>query len=93
LGPIDAIWHLLNFFAPAIGVGLLASWFAKLLWRRELNGVGWQRLMAWASAANALVLAAGLIAFGQDGKMATYAAMVGICALTLWCVGFGMRRR
>ena len=23
LGPIDAFWHLLNFFAPAVGVGLI----------------------------------------------------------------------
>ena len=93
MGSIDAIWHLLNFFAPAVGVGLLVPAFAKLLWRRELKGVSWKRLSAWAIAGCAAVLIAGLIVFGHDGKMATYAAMVVVCALTLWWVGFGPRRR
>jgi len=93
LGPIDAIWHLLNFFAPALGAGLLTAAFTKLLWRRELKPVRWTRLAAWATAGCALVLVAGLIAFGHDGKMATYAAMVGVCGLTLWAVGFGPLRR
>ena len=93
LAPIDAFWHLLNFFAPAIGVGLLAPSFAKLLWRRELKGVRWTLLCAWATACCAAVLFAGLLAFERDGKMATYAAMVVVCALTLWWVGFGRRRR
>ncbi len=93
MGPIDAFWHLLNFFAPAVGVGLLASGLAKLLWRRELKSVAWMRLAGWAAAACAAVLIAGLVVFGHDGKMATYAAMVTVCALTLWWVGFGPLRR
>ena len=93
LGPIDAVWHLLNFFGPAVGVGLIAPTCAKLLWRRELKGVGWTRLTLWATAGSAAVLVAGLVVFGHDGKMATYGAMVAACALTLWCVGFGPLRR
>jgi hypothetical protein len=93
LGPIDAVWLLLNFFGPAVGVGLLAAAFAKLLWRRELKGVGWGRLAVWAMAACAVVLVGGLVVFGHDGKIATYAAMVVACALTLWSVGFGPLRR
>ena len=93
MGPIDALWHLLNFFAPALGVGVGASLMAKLLWRRELKGVSWGRLSAWATACGAAVLLAGLVAFGHDGKMATYGAMVMACAATLWWVGFGPRRR
>ncbi len=93
MSAVDASWHLLNFFAPAIGVGLLAPSFAKLLWRRGLKGVSWTRLWAWATACCAAVLVAGLIAFGNDGKMATYAAMVVACALALWWVGFGAPRR
>jgi len=38
--------------------------------------------------AGVFVLAAGLWAFGRDGKMATYAAMVLACALGLWWSGF-----
>ena len=93
MSPLGAIWHLLNFFAPALGVGLLAPSFAKLLWRRELKGVSWKRLTIWATLCCAGVLVAGLVVFGHDGKMATYAAMVGACALTVWWVGFGPMRR
>ena len=93
MGLLDALWHLLNFFAPAVGVGLIASGLAKLLWRRELEGVRWLRLAAWAIGSCAVVLGAGLVVFGHDGKMTTYAAMVGACALSLWLVGFGPLRR
>lgn len=93
MGPIDAFWHLLNFFAPAAGVGILASALAKLLWRRELKGVAWLRMAGWAIAGCAAALITGLIVFGHDGKMATYAGMVAVCALTLWWVGFGPLRR
>ena len=44
MGPLDALWHLLNLLAPAVGVGLLASAAAKLLWRRALKAVAWTRL-------------------------------------------------
>jgi len=93
LRPIDTLWHLLNFFAPAFGVGLLAPSFAKLLWRRGLNDVSWLRLCAWVTGCCAVVLVAGLITFGHDGKMATYAAMVVVGAATLWWLGFGPLRR
>jgi len=89
---LDAVWHVLNFFVPAVGVGALGAAGAKLLWRRELAPVPWRRLALWGSAAGALALAGGLWLFGRDGKMATYAALVVACALALWWRGF-MRRR
>ena len=46
------------------------------------------RLWAWASGASALAAVAGLVVFGQDGRMATYAAMVVACAVGLWWAGF-----
>jgi hypothetical protein len=91
LNPVDAFWHLVNFFAPAVGVGFIAAGAAKLLWRRDLAGASWLRLGSWAGAAMAAVLALGLVIFEADGKMVTYAAMVVACALALWWVGFGRR--
>jgi hypothetical protein len=88
MGPLDAVWHALNFFAPALGVAMLASAAAKLLWRRELAAVAWYRLASWATLAGALVLVAGLLAFGRDGKIATYGALVVATALALWWAGF-----
>ena len=93
MGPLDAAWHLLNFFVPAVGVGLLAAAAAKLLWRRELRSVTWRRLAAWAVGAGALTLLAGLVLFGRDGRMATYGALIVTSALALWWAGFGPGRR
>ncbi len=93
MGPLDALNHLLNLFLPALGLGTLAAAVAKLVWRRELAVVPWRRLAVPACAASAVVVLAGLILFGGDGKMAMYAAMVLACALTLWWQGFGPGRR
>lgn len=93
MGPLDALWHMLNFFAPALGVGLLSAGAAKLLWRRELAAVRWRRLAAWPVGAGALTLLAGLVVFGRDGRMLTYAALVLASAAALWWAGFGPGRR
>ena len=88
MGPLDALWHLLNFFAPAVGVALATAALAKLVWRRDLAGVGLLRLWAWGSAAGGLALLAGLVIDGRDGRMATYGAVVAATALALWWAGF-----
>ena len=92
MGPLDALWHLGNLFLPALALGVVAAALAKLLWRRELAAVPFKRLAAPAATACALVVLAGLVVLGRDGKMATYGAMVTACALTLWWRGFGPGR-
>jgi hypothetical protein len=91
MGPLDATWHLLNFFAPALGVALITSGLAKLLWRRELGGVTWRRLVLWTATGAALALLAGLLVFGRDGRMATYALLIVVVAVALWWAGFVRR--
>lgn len=91
--PLDGLLHLLGFVAPALVVGALTAALAKLCWRRQLADVRWRRLAAWAAAASALALAGGLVAFGRDGHMASYAAMLAGNALALWWAGFGPARR
>jgi formate-dependent nitrite reductase membrane component NrfD len=91
MGPLDAIWHALNFFAPALGLAVLAASAAKLLWRHDLAGVPWLRLALWAALAGMAVLIGGLVVFGRDGKMATYAALVVAAAAALWVAGFVRR--
>jgi hypothetical protein len=88
----DGLWHLCNFFAPALGVGLIAATLAKLLWRHLLAGVAWRTLAQRACVACAVALLGGLVLSGRDGRMLTYAAMVLACALALWWSGFGPRR-
>ena len=84
----DAFWHLTNFFAPALVLGGFAAALTKLFWRRELGSAGALRLWAWASVAAAVASIGGLVWFGQDGRIATYAAMVLACAAALWWAGF-----
>ncbi len=79
-----AFWHFANFFAAAVGLGLIASAAAKLLWRGPLRGVSVLTLWAWTAGACASVSIAGLVVFGRDGKMTTYAAMVIACSAVLW---------
>ena len=89
MGPLDALWQLGNLFVPALGLGLLSAALAKLVWWRDLRGVAWQRLALPACGVAVLVTLTGLVAFGRDGKMATYGAMVLGCAGVLWWRGFG----
>ena len=91
MGPLDAIWHLLNFLAPAVGVAAITTLLARLLWRRQLAGAGLMRLMAWSAGAGVAALLAGLVAFGRDGRMGTYGLLVAATAVALWWAGF-MRR-
>jgi len=93
MGPLYALWHLGNLFVPALGLGLLSAALAKLVWLHDLRGVPWLHLAAPACGVAALVTLTGLVAFGRDGKMATYGAMVVGCALVLWWRGFGPGRR
>src|SRR6185437_11847969 len=84
----DAFWHIANFFSPSLSVAVIAASAAKLLWRRELAAVSWQRLVICSAIPMALVAAAGLVIFERDGKMVTYVAMVCVCAASLWWAGF-----
>jgi hypothetical protein len=91
--PLDALWHLLNFAVPAVGVGTIAALAAKLLWRRELQRASWLRLSTWATLAGLSALVAGLLLFGRDGRMATYLMLLLASAAALWWAGFGPGRR
>ena len=92
MGFFDAVWHLLNFFAPALGVGLITAALAKLVWFRLLRGASWLRLGLWASAASAIALLAALVIFGRDGKMAGYGLMLATGSLGLWWAGLRSSR-
>lgn len=92
MGPLDAALHLLNLFVPALGLAAVTTVLTKLFWRAELRSVGWLRLMVPAAVVSSLTTVGGLVLLGQDGRTATYGAMVVLCALTLWWRGFGPGR-
>ena len=92
MGPLDALWHLLNFFAPAIGVGVITAAMARMVWRHELRTFGFGRLAAWTCGGCVVGLVGALIFFGRDGKMAGYALMLLTCSLALWWAGLRSAR-
>jgi hypothetical protein len=86
-GFLDALglfWHLANFVAPALGVGMLSAALCKAFWRRGLARTPWFTLAWQSSAAGLVVLVAGLVITGHDGRLATYAALVIVCAVVPW---------
>ena len=92
MSPLDLLWHLLNFLAPAVAVGLLAPALAKLVWRSRWRTVRWSLLALWCSGAAVLALVAGWIVFGRDGRMASYAVLVlAVSAALAWAGGRGSR--
>ncbi len=83
--------HLLNLVAPAAVVALLllllASFFGRFSGaKRPVAPSIWPRL-AIIFIVNLMVLVAGLVLFGNDGKMATYAALVLAAATCQWVLG------
>jgi hypothetical protein len=80
MGPLDLINHLLNFVAPAVFVGF----FLALVAPRALRGPIGRRSLAICVLANSLcglgALVAGLWFFGNDGKMASYLALMLVSA-------------
>lgn len=83
MGALDLLWHLFNLFAVALLFGAIVAAGAKLLWRQPLAAVAWLRLAGLLALVAGAVTLAGLLAFGRDGRMATYALMVVAAAAAL----------
>ena len=79
--------HLLNIMAPAAVMAVLLvmlNRFGSLLFRsKDLEVPDSTTSLAIIFIVNVGVLSAGLVVFGHDGTMATYAAMVVGAALAL----------
>ena len=88
--------HLLNFMAPAALLAVLLVLLARLFpgffrSNRPLVHTLWAQT-AILFIANMAVLTAGLLLFGHDGKMLTYAALVAGAALCQWVLLRGWKK-
>lgn len=93
MGPLDLVFHLLNFAAPALFVAAGVSLGARIFLYRSPRALPvWGQFAINLSAGLAASLA-GLWFWGQDGRMATYAALVAACATSQWAAGLGWRTR
>jgi hypothetical protein len=90
--PLALVDHLLNFVAPAFFMALALVLAARWLLRRQAGAPGFWAQLAINFIAGVAVLAIGLMYFGRDGKMATYAGLVAVCGTVQWFVAGGYRR-
>ena len=90
--PLNALWHLIGFLSPVLGLSFIATVLAKLVWRRELAATGWLRLWKLSALGCALAHLAALITLGRDGRMLGYVGLVVGTAAGLWWGGWGWRR-
>ena len=81
---LSLIVHVLNFLAPAVGVAAWITLISPFIWRGARPWKAWKSRFVLNSLAGGLMLLLGLIWFGQDGKMVSYAAMVLACASSQW---------
>jgi hypothetical protein len=84
LGPLDLLIHLSNFLAPALCVAGLVTFSARLFRKGMSMASGVRRHLAVNFAICAAVSLAGLLLWGRDGRMATYAALVLAAASSQW---------
>lgn len=87
--------HLLNFMLPAAALALLlmllAQFFGRFYKRKRSSSYSWRAQLGIIFVVNLAILVAGLVVFGVDGKMATYAALVVGGALCHWVLGRGWK--
>ncbi len=87
--------HLLNFIAPAAFVALMLVLLARVFSRffrskRPLAPGLWVQV-AIVFIVNLLVLISGLVFFGNDAKMLTYAGLVLAAAACQWILWRGWK--
>ncbi len=91
MSPLTLIDHLANFAAPAFFLALMLALGGRLMLGKGAAMSLWAQF-AVNFAAGLVVLAGGLVYFGRDAMMATYAALVVVCGTVQWLVGGGLRK-
>jgi hypothetical protein len=84
MDPLDILNHLLNFIAPAAALALALVLCGRLVGTKVAAVRSLWRQFAVVFTVGLAVLAAGLVLWGRDGKMLTYAALVVATATCQW---------
>ena len=80
MGLLDIFNHLFNFLAPALAVAIVLALLGPFLVRKRSGAPVLIAQAAINFVAGAVALLLGLWFFGNDGKMASYAAMLLLCS-------------
>jgi hypothetical protein len=84
MGFLASINHAINFLAPALWMALLMPLGARLILKNRSSALSLKGVIALHFIVGCVVLAGGLVVFGQDGKMLTYLALVLAVASSQW---------
>jgi len=84
MGFLASINHAVNFLAPALWMALLMPLLARIFITKRSSSHTFLGLVALNSIVGCIVLVAGLVVFGGDGKMLTYLALVLGVASSQW---------
>lgn len=84
MGPIDFLNHVFNFLAPALWLALLLPLFARIFLKKAYAAPVFRVQVAVNLGVTTATLLLGLWFFGHDGRVATYAGMVLLCAGSQW---------
>jgi hypothetical protein len=84
MNPLALLNHTLNFLAPALCLAVLLPLSARLFWRKLPRPKSLKTQVTVLFAVGVMVLVAGLVLFGRDGKMFTYLGLVLAMASGQW---------
>lgn len=84
MGLFAFINHASNFLAPALWMALLMPLGARFFLKKRSSALSLKGVIALHFIVGCVVLAGGLVVFGQDGKMLTYLALVLTVASSQW---------
>jgi hypothetical protein len=82
----DLFWHLANFGLPALVLSLGITLWGSFQFRRQQAQMKWCWRWLISAVCGLAVLVGGLVLTGNDGKMATYGALVLVCATLEWAL-------
>ena len=91
MGPLDIFNHLLNFVAPAAAMAVLLTLTGWIIRSKTPVALSVLARAAILFIVGVAALAIGLVLWGRDGKMLTYAALVLACSACQWILVRGWR--
>jgi hypothetical protein len=89
MGPVALLNHAVNFAAPALWLALLLPWLDRFLTGKRASAFSRPAQFWLIFTTGLVVLALGLVLWGQDGKMLTYLALVATAATGQWLMRKG----
>ena len=79
MGFLDLVNHLANLLASALAVALILALLGPFFMPKRAGAPVFHAQLAINFVAGSVALVSGLLFFGNDGKMASYAFMLVLC--------------